>query len=82
MAPRKKSGLAYFGVLTELYSIGQFRFPEAAVTSEERARMEELCRRIAIERDPETFDRLVAELNDLLELKHQRIHPEHRKTSK
>ena len=44
----------------------------------QRERMNELCTRIADEQDPQTFDRLVVELNDLLEDKHKRIHPEHR----
>ena len=48
------------------------------MTQEERKRMTELCARIADEKDPQTFDRLVMELNDLLEGKHNRIHPEHR----
>jgi len=48
------------------------------MTSEERAKMEELCKQIAVEKDPEKFDRFVQELNDLLEVKHQRIHPEHK----
>jgi hypothetical protein len=30
------------------------------------------------EKDPKTFDELVRELNDLLEAKHKRIHPEHK----
>lgn len=51
------------------------------MTSEERERMEYLCSRIVVEKDPEVFDKLVHELNELLEVKHQRIHPEHaRKT--
>lgn len=48
------------------------------MTPEERERMEELCKQIATEKDPETFDRLVLELNELIEVKHQRIHPEHK----
>ena len=47
------------------------------MTPEERERMEYLCGRIAVEKDPVTFDKLVQELNELLEAKHQRIHPEH-----
>ena len=47
------------------------------MTSKERERMEYLCGRIAVEKDPEVFDKLVEELNELLEVKHQRIHPEH-----
>ena len=48
------------------------------MTPEEREKMNDLCQRIQTEKDPETFDRLVQELNDLLELKHERIHPEHK----
>lgn len=48
------------------------------MTPEERERMEWLCKRIAEEKDPEKFDELVKQLDDLLEVKHQRIHPEHR----
>jgi hypothetical protein len=48
------------------------------MTAEERERMLELCKRIAEEKDPEIFDTLVGELNNLLEAKHQRIHPEHK----
>jgi len=40
--------------------------------------MNEICRRVQEEKDPEIFDQLVRELNDLLETKHERIHPEHR----
>jgi hypothetical protein len=29
-------------------------------------------------KDPKRFDELVIDLNDLLELKHRRIHPEHK----
>jgi hypothetical protein len=45
---------------------------------QERERMNWLCSRIADEKDPLIFDQLVEELNDLLEAKHERIHPEHR----
>ena len=48
---------------------------------EERERMEDLCKRIAVEKNPETFDELVRELNDLLDLKYQRIHPKNRTAS-
>jgi len=48
------------------------------VTPEERERMNQICRRVQEEKDPEIFDQLVRELNDLLETKHERIHPEHR----
>jgi hypothetical protein len=40
-----------------------------------------LCQRIKQEKDPKTFDTLVRELNDLLEAKHHRIHPEHKTTT-
>ena len=52
------------------------------VTPEERERMTELCKQIQTERKPEIFDQLVRELNDLLEIKHERIHPEHNITSR
>jgi hypothetical protein len=48
------------------------------MTPKERERMNEICSQIATEKDPETFDNLVRELNDLLEQKHERIHPEHK----
>jgi hypothetical protein len=51
------------------------------MTPEERERMDRICRQIQIEKDPQVFDRLVEELNDLLELKHARIHPEHQTSS-
>jgi hypothetical protein len=44
------------------------------MTSEERERMEYLIHRIQDENDPEIFDKLVAELNDLLSVKYGRIH--------
>ena len=47
------------------------------MTPEERERMNELCRQIQTEKNPEIFDQLVRELNDLIEIKHERIHPEH-----
>jgi len=37
--------------------------------------MEYLCKCIAIEKDPRVFDKLVEELNDVLELQYRRIHP-------
>jgi hypothetical protein len=46
------------------------------MTPEERDRMGYLCKQIEVETDPETFDRIVNELNDLLELEHDRVHPE------
>jgi hypothetical protein len=48
------------------------------MNSDERARMNKICSQIATEKDPATFDRLVKELNDLLEQKHERIHPDHK----
>ena len=45
------------------------------MTPEEREKMNSLCTRIQTEKEPETFDKLVKELNDLIELKHERIHP-------
>jgi hypothetical protein len=48
---------------------------EVPVTAEERMKMEELCRQIAIEKDPKTFEGLIEQLNDLLEIKHRRIDP-------
>jgi hypothetical protein len=45
------------------------------MTPEERERLEDLCRRVAEEKDPLTFEKLVLELNELLEQKHSRIHP-------
>jgi hypothetical protein len=47
------------------------------MTPEERERMNSLCTRIQEEKDPNKFDGLVRELNELLEAKHERIHPEH-----
>jgi hypothetical protein len=48
------------------------------MTPDERERMNWLCLRIQDEKDPKTFDALVRELNELLEIKHERIHPEHK----
>lgn len=48
------------------------------MTPEEREQLEYLCKRIEVEKDPDTFDRLVKELSDLLEAKHSRIHPGHK----
>ncbi len=45
------------------------------MTPDERERMNWLCLRIQDEKDPETFDALVQELNDLLEVKQERIKP-------
>jgi hypothetical protein len=46
------------------------------MTPDEREQMNYLCKRIESEQDPIAFDRLLRELNDLLEVKHSRIHPE------
>ena len=48
------------------------------MTPEEREKMNDLCRRIQTEKNPQIFDQLVQKLDDLLEIKHERIHPEHR----
>jgi hypothetical protein len=47
------------------------------MTAEERERMDWLCSRIADERNPLVFHELLRELNELMEKKRQRIHPEH-----
>jgi hypothetical protein len=46
------------------------------MNSEERKRLNWLCQRIADEKDPKIFDELVQQLNELLQVKHDRIHPE------
>jgi hypothetical protein len=43
------------------------------MTRQEIERMEELCRRIQVEKDPKKFNELVALLNDLLEDKCERL---------
>ena len=48
------------------------------MTPEEREKMNELCKRIQTEKNPQNFDQAVRELNELLEIKHERIHPEHK----
>lgn len=48
------------------------------MTPEESDRMNELCAKIATEKDGPVFDKLVRELNDLLEKKHERVHPDHK----
>jgi len=45
---------------------------------EERERFVWLCEQVQTEKDPKKFDQYVRELNDLLEAKHGRIHPEHK----
>jgi hypothetical protein len=46
-------------------------FPEVRMTPEERERIEELCKQIAVEKVPAEFDELVFELNKLLEDEHR-----------
>jgi hypothetical protein len=53
-------------------------FPEANDAPEEREKMDQLCTRIQNEKNPQIFDQLVRELNDLIEIKHERIHQEHK----
>ncbi len=48
------------------------------MTPEERERFEWLCKQIQAEDDPDKFDAYVRQLNELLDTKHQRIHPEHK----
>jgi hypothetical protein len=45
------------------------------MTPEERKQLDFLCKRIAIEKDPQRFDSLVRELEALLEAKHERLQP-------
>ena len=51
------------------------------MTPDERERLQYLCSRLQEEDEPITFDGLVRELNDLLEVKHERLHLEHTKRS-
>ena len=48
------------------------------MTPQEREKMNDLCKRIQSEQKPEIFDQLVRELNDLLEVEHERLHPQHK----
>ncbi|HKV80807.1 MAG TPA: hypothetical protein VJP02_21840 [Candidatus Sulfotelmatobacter sp.] len=48
------------------------------MTPDERENMNELCLRIQTEKNPKIFDQLVQELNELIEIKHERIHPGHK----
>jgi hypothetical protein len=48
------------------------------MTHDERERMNWLCARIQEESNLKTFEGLVRELNNLLKMKHERIHPEHK----
>jgi hypothetical protein len=43
------------------------------MTPKEREQLDYLCQRIAGEKDPQTFDRLVKELEALLQAKHERL---------
>ena len=43
------------------------------MNAEERARMNWLCVRIQEEKDPRVFEDLVRQLNDLIEIKHERV---------
>jgi hypothetical protein len=45
------------------------------MTPEEKELMDALCKRIAVEHDPKTFDALVHQLNELLEKKEHRLNP-------
>jgi hypothetical protein len=46
------------------------------LTPEEREKMEELCKKIETENNPEIFERLVAELESLVDAKRHRINPQ------
>lgn len=48
------------------------------MTPEEREQMDELCKRIQEERDPQKFSELVAELDELLSTKEERLTSEPR----
>lgn len=52
------------------------------MTPEERDRMNSLCKRIQEEKDPAIFDELVRLLNDLIDAKYGRIHPDREKNGK
>lgn len=47
------------------------------MTTEEREKINSICIRIQTENDQKVFDRLIKELNDLLEVKQKRIDPGH-----
>jgi hypothetical protein len=51
------------------------------MTPEERDQMNRLCARIQTEKDPHLFDKYVRELNELLEKKSQRVHPQEDRSS-
>jgi hypothetical protein len=48
------------------------------MTPEEREKMNDLCTRIQTEKDPQIFDQLVHDLDELVEIKHEQIHPGHK----
>jgi hypothetical protein len=43
------------------------------MTPEEKAKLDVICGQIAVEKDPQTFQQLLVQLNDLLERKEQRL---------
>jgi hypothetical protein len=61
----------------ELYSFNLSFLGRRKMTAEEREKMNDLCKQIQTGKNPEIFDQLVRDLNELLEIKHGRIHPEH-----
>jgi hypothetical protein len=48
------------------------------MTPEEREKMNEICKKIQTEKNPEVFHQLVRELNNLIAIKHEPVHPEHK----
>jgi hypothetical protein len=56
----------------------EFRMEVTIMPLDERERMNELCILIQTEQDPGKFDQLVKELNNLMEVKYERIHTEHK----
>jgi hypothetical protein len=58
-----------------LYSSRFSRPKKDEMTPEEKELMDALCKRIAVEHDPKTFDALVHQLNELLEKKEHRLNP-------
>ncbi len=55
---------------------GSFCKPES-MTPEERKRLHEIYEQIATEEDPVIFNKLLRELNKLLDQENERIHPDH-----
>lgn len=51
------------------------------MTQEEQDKIMALCRQVAVEKDPKTFNALVAELNDLLKPQHRHLRSEREKAS-